>query len=312
MLAKKRGLGRGLDALLTGIHPSPAPAPAPAAAPAFASVPIPAAPPHEDAGGGVPRGDLRNLPLDVIQRGKYQPRTNMHADSLQELAESIRVQGVVQPIVVRPLASGGYEIIAGERRWRAAQIAGLEEIPALIREVPDQAAIAMALIENIQRENLNAMEEAAALQRLIDEFGMTHQLAAEAVGRSRAAVSNLLRLLDLQEEVRRMVEEGTLEMGHARALLGLNGPAQREAARRVVARGLSVRETEQLVRQMQSPPQPPGGRVSADPDVRRLESDLSERLGARVSVQHGSKGKGRLLIQYSSLDELEGILERLR
>lgn len=287
---KKRGLGRGLEALLGATAP------------------------HETqtTPQGMSDGELRNLPVDVIQRGKYQPRIDMHPESLEDLASSIRAQGIVQPIVVRPLSEPGrYEIIAGERRWRAAQIAGLHEIPAVVRRVPDQAAVAMALIENIQREELNPMEEAVALQRLIDEFGMTHQLAADAVGRSRAAVTNLLRLLSLTEEVKRLVENGDLEMGHARALLALEGDLQGKAARIIVGKGLSVRETEALVKRLQSEPgqkkeQP------ADPDVRQLEQNVSERLGARVAIQHGRQGKGKLVIHYNSLDELDGILEHLK
>ncbi|MDX1251642.1 MAG: ParB/RepB/Spo0J family partition protein [Gammaproteobacteria bacterium] len=289
MTTKKRGLGRGLNALLG------------ASQAAMAS---------EERSE-----ELRNLPVDLIQRGKYQPRVDMHPDSLEDLASSIRAQGVVQPIVVRPLAAPGrYEIIAGERRWRAAQLAGLQEIPAVVRDVPDQAAIAMALIENIQRENLNPIEEASALQRLIDEFALTHQQAAEAVGRSRAAVSNLLRLLELPGEVRRMLEHGDLEMGHARALLGLSGTIQGEAARQVVAKGLSVRETEQLVRRLLAGP--PSGKPAAskavDPDIRRLQEDLAEKIGAKVDVQQGARGTGKLVIHYNSLDELDGILAHIK
>ena len=286
MATKKHGLGRGLDALLGSA----------------VAIREPAAPaePVRDA--------LKTLPLDLIQRGKYQPRTHMDQQSLQELADSIRAQGVIQPIIVRPMAGGGYEIIAGERRWRAAQLAGLQDIPAVVRNVPDQAAIAMALIENIQRENLNALEEAMALQRLIDEFDMTHQAAAEAVGRSRTAVSNLLRLLDLNDEVKQLVDHGKLEMGHARALLALTGAAQCEAAQRVVARGLSVRETEQLVRSLLHGKKAPV-KKAIDPDVRRLQDDLCERLGARVAIEYSAKGKGKLIIEYGTLDQLEGILE---
>ncbi len=292
MATKKRGLGKGLEALLGS-----------SAAPRAA----------ESAGGSgdAVDGDLRNLPVDIIQRGQYQPRIDMHPDSLEELADSIRAQGVVQPIVVRPIGAGRFEIIAGERRWRATQIAGLHEIPAVVRDVPDRAAIAMALIENIQREELNPMEEANALQRLIDEFEMTHGQAAEAVGRSRAAVTNLLRLRTLNEDVRVMVENGDLEMGHARALLGLQGPVQSEAARTVAGKGLSVRETERLVKRLQSEPAPrPDSKP--DPDVRRLEQDVAERLGARVAIQHGPRGKGKLVIQYNSLDELDGILAHIK
>ena len=287
-MSKKRGLGRGLDALLGSASASP-----------------------ED-GISAEGGDLRNLPVDLLQRGRYQPRLDMRPETLQELADSIRAQGVVQPIVVRPIAEAGrYEIIAGERRWRAAQLAGLHEIPAVVRDVPDQAAMAMALIENIQREELNPMEEAGALQRLVDEFELTHQQAADAVGRSRAAVSNLLRLLSLHPEVRELVEHGELEMGHARALLAVAGAPQLQAARQVVSRGLSVRETEALVRRLSQPPAPTPDK-RPDPDVRRLQQDLGERLGARVQLQAGSKGTGRLVIHYNSLDELDGILAHIK
>ncbi len=268
----------------------------------------------EEPGGAAPAGDgeLRNLPVDLLQRGKYQPRSDMHTETLDELAQSIRVQGVVQPIVVRPIGGGRYEIIAGERRWRAAQIAELQEIPAVIKEVPDDAAIAMALIENIQRENLNPLEEAVALKRLIDEFELTHQEAASAVGRSRAAVSNLLRLLELGEEAKSMLMQGTLEMGHARALLALSGARQLEAARMISLRGLSVRETEKLVREMMQGPKSAKPAPKADPDIVRFERDLGERLGAKVAIQHTPNGKGKLVINYNTLDELEGILEHIR
>lgn len=290
----KKPLGRNLDALLGK------------------SVARPGAPgaPQPEASRD---GELRKLPVDVLQPGKYQPRIDMHNESLEDLADSIRAQGVVQPIVVRPLAQKGrYEIIAGERRWRASQLAGLHEIPALVRDVPDEAAIAMALIENIQRENLNPIEEARALQRLLDEFSMTHQQAAEAVGRSRVGVSNLLRLLSLNDDVRRLVEHGDIEMGHARALLGLEGPLQSQAAREVVARGMSVREAEHLVRRLQKGEDQPRAPAKVDPDILRLQTDLSEKLGARVRFQHGAKGKGKLVISYNSLDELDGILERFQ
>ena len=293
MAAKKRGLGRGLDALLGD------------SAGAVMG--------GGDNGKETVDGELRTLPVDVIQRGKYQPRIDMHPETLEELADSIRAQGVVQPIVVRPYGEPGhYEIIAGERRWRATQLAGLHEIPAVVRDVPDSAAIAMALIENIQREELNPMEEAHALQRLIDEFDMTHQLAAEAVGRSRAAVSNLLRLLTLEEDVKRLLENGDLEMGHARALLALQGQEQVKTARQVAGKGLSVRETEQLVKRLQQPAKPASGTKAVDPDVRRLEQSVSEKLGAKVAIQQGSKGKGKLVIQYNSLDELDGILAHMQ
>lgn len=284
MAIKRRGLGRGLDALL-----------------------------GETRSAGLDDdGELRNLPLDMIRRGKYQPRIDMRPETLGDLANSIRAQGVVQPIVVRALAeNAGYEIIAGERRWRAAQLAGLHEIPAVVRNVPDQGAIAMALIENIQREDLNPLEEAVALQRLIDEFDMTHELVAEAIGRSRAAVSNLLRLLSLNKEVKTLLQQGELEMGHARALLALQGDAQTEAARAVATRNLSVRETEQLVRHLQTPIEP-HTEPRTDPNIRRLQEELAEKLGASVTFQHGARGKGTLLIHYTSLDELEGILTHIK
>ena len=259
-------------------------------------------------------GALRILPVDVIQRGRYQPRVDMHPESLQNLADSISEQGVVQPIVVRSIGDGRYEIIAGERRWRAAQQAGLHEIPAVIRDVEDRAAIAIALIENIQRENLNPLEEARALKRLIDEFEMTHEQAAQAVGRSRVAVSNLLRLLDLEDTVKGMVERRELEMGHARALLALSGVRQVEAARQVIARGLTVRATERLVQELQRTDvsRRQSVRASRDPDIQRLEARLSDRLGASVLIRHGTGGKGRLEIRYNSLDELDGILEHIK
>jgi ParB family transcriptional regulator, chromosome partitioning protein len=272
-----------------------------------------------------PGEELARLPLDVLQRGRYQPRTDMRADSLAELADSIKAQGVVQPIVVRALepAAGGapgaqqrYEIIAGERRWRAAQMAGLSEIPAVIRRIPDSAAIAVALIENIQRENLNPLEEARALTRLISEFGLTHEEAAQAVGRSRAGVSNLLRLLELPPEVSELLEKRALEMGHARALLGLAARRQQtEVGLLVAKKGLSVRDTEALVRRLTAPTVhgPDGDGVpSRDPNVERLEQELAEKLGARVAIQHSLRGRGKLVVSYNSLDELDGILAHIR
>jgi ParB family chromosome partitioning protein len=266
--------------------------------------------------------ELAKLPLDLLQRGRYQPRMDMRTETLAELADSIKVQGVVQPIVVRPIDTPGdgmsqrYEIIAGERRWRAAQMAGLGEIPAVIRHIPDEAAIAMALIENIQRENLNPLEEARALERLISEFGLTHQQAAEAVGRSRAGVSNLLRLLELAPEVCELLERRELEMGHARALLALEQRRKQiEVASLVAKKGLSVRETEALVRRLQAPARADGSAEPAsgrDPNVERLEQDLAEKLGARVAIQHGSAGKGKLVVSYNSLDELDGILAHIQ
>ena len=251
---------------------------------------------------------LKSLPLDLINPGPYQPRSVFDEDRLQELAESIRHQGVIQPVIVRARGDD-YELIAGERRWRAAQIAGIEKIPAIIREVPDEIAIAMALVENIQREDLNPIEEATALRRLVDEFQMTHQEAGEAVGRSRSAVSNLLRLLELSDEVRELVDARHLEMGHARALLTLEPSLQAQAAREVVRKGLSVRETEQLVRRLKHPPQPKT--LVLDPDVQLLQDKLTEKLCASVRLSHNARGKGKLVIAFNSADELDGILEHL-
>ena len=295
MAAKKRGLGRGLDALLGGAQSEPAPV---------------------AQNTGQSKDSLNRLPLDLIQRGRYQPRREFDADALRELADSIAAQGVIQPVVVRPVENDRYELIAGERRWRAAQQAGLDEIPVVIKEVTEEAAMAMGLIENIQREDLNPLEEANALSRLLHEFGLTHQEVAKAVGKSRTTVTNLLRLLELNEEVKQLVESRRLEMGHARALLGLQGEAQTKAANQVVKQGLSVRETEKLVRRLQgeadSPKTPARPAVQEDPDIRRLVNDLSEKLGAKVDLQQGAKGKGRLVIGYNSLDELEGILDHIR
>jgi ParB family transcriptional regulator, chromosome partitioning protein len=263
---------------------------------------------------------LATLPLDLLQRGKYQPRVDMRPESLGELADSIKARGLVQPILVRPLArpalseSQRYEIIAGERRWRAAQMAGLSEIPAVIRDVPDEDAVAMALIENIQREDLNPLEEARALLRLIEEFGLTHQAAAEAVGRSRAAVSNLLRLMELTDEVKELLEGRLLEMGHARALLGLTTRRQQiEVAALVAKKGLSVRDTEALVRRLIAPAGAQKAESTAvDPDISRLERELADKLGAKVLFQHAASGKGKLVVSYNSLDELEGILAHIQ
>ena len=265
--------------------------------------------------------ELTKLPLDLLQRGRYQPRIDMRPETLSELADSIKAQGVVQPIVVRPLEpplngeSQRYEIIAGERRWRAAQMAGLTEIPAVIRHIPDEAAIAMALIENIQRENLNPLEEARAFERLVSEFGLTHQEVAQAVGRSRAAVSNLLRLLELTAEVCELLEKRMLEMGHARALLALTERRQQtEVALLVARKGLSVRETEALVRRLQAPPAAATQATDGerDPNVARLEQELAEKLGARVAIQAGRGGRGKLVVSYNSLDELDGILAHIQ
>ena len=252
---------------------------------------------------------LRALPLDIICPGPYQPRSIFDADRLEELADSIRQQGVIQPVVVRAKGENSYELIAGERRWRAAQIAGIEKIPAIVRDVPDEIAIAMALVENIQREDLNPIEEATALKRLVLEFQMTHQEAGDAVGRSRSAVSNLLRLLELSEEVRELVDARHLEMGHARALLTLEPSLQAKAAREVVSKGLSVRETERLVRRMKNPPV--RKIQTMDPDIQRLQDKLSEKLCARVKLSHATGGKGKVVINYNSTEELEGILEHM-
>jgi ParB family chromosome partitioning protein len=259
-----------------------------------------------------PREALQNLPLDTIRPGRFQPRSIFDQEKLSELADSIRAQGVVQPIVVRPVDDGesDYELIAGERRWRAAQIAGLEHIPAVVRDVPDEASVAMALIENIQREDLNPLEEASALRRLIDDFSMTHQEAAAAVGRSRAAVSNLLRLLELMQEVKDLIDLRAIEMGHARALLALDDELQVQAAREVARKRLSVRETESLVRRLQQSKKQKGQR-RVDPDIVNLQNRLGEALGARVHIQHQASGKGKLVITYSNADVFQGILERL-
>ncbi|MEJ2693490.1 MAG: ParB/RepB/Spo0J family partition protein [Candidatus Thiodiazotropha sp.] len=291
MAAKKRGLGRGLDALLGGAQST------------------------AEAVPGQSHDSLNRLPVDLIQRGRYQPRREFDTDALRELADSIAAQGVIQPVIVRPVENDRYELIAGERRWRAAQQAGLDEIPVVIKEVTEEAAMAMGLIENIQREDLNPLEEANALSRLLNEFGLTHQEVAKAVGKSRTTVTNLLRLLELNEEVKQLVESRRLEMGHARALLGLKGEAQTEAANQVVKQGLSVRETERLVRRLQgAEDKPKSARAAAtmDPDVRRLVNDLAEKLGAKVDLQQGTKGDGKLVIGFNSLDELEGILDHIK
>jgi ParB family transcriptional regulator, chromosome partitioning protein len=305
MSGKKPSLGRGLAELSPLLARRAAP-----------EVPRPAAPEPAPVAGD----RMASLPLDLLQRGKYQPRLDMRPESLSELAESIKAQGLVQPILVRPLArpsaqeSQRYEIIAGERRWRAAQMAGLTEIAAVIRDVPDETAVAMALIENIQREDLNPLEEARALHRLVEEFGLTHQSAAEAVGRSRAAVSNLLRLMDLADEVKGLLETRQLEMGHGRALLGLSSRRQQiEVAALVAKKGLSVRETEALVRRLIAPAAAEkGASHSADPDISRLERELADKLGAKVLFQHAASGKGKLVVTYNSLDELEGILSHIQ
>ncbi len=290
MAIKKRGLGRGLDALLGGTS--------------IAAM--------QEEAAQVENRELHYLPLDLIQRGKYQPRRDMDPAALEELAQSIKAQGVMQPIVVRAIEGGRYEIIAGERRWRASQQASLEKIPAMVRDVSDEAAVAMALIENIQREDLNPIEEAFALQRLQQEFQLTQQQVAEAVGKSRVTVTNLLRLIALPEEIKTLLAHGDLEMGHARALLGLPVDGQLEAARHVVARGLTVRQTEALVRQWLSDKPQAAEKPKADPDISRLEQRLAERLGSPVQIRHGQKGKGQLVIRYNSLDELQGVLAHIR
>lgn len=295
-MTRKKRLGRGLEALL--------------------SKPVTQTP----AVTGHEVDSLQKIPVELLQRGQYQPRVDMRQDTLEELAASIRAQGIVQPIVVRPLGKKGrgaqrYEIVAGERRWRAAQLAGLAEIPAVIRDVDDSDAIAMALIENIQREDLNPLEEATALDRLIREFELTHEEAAGAVGRSRASVTNLLRLLELSDKVKLMLESRQLEMGHARALLSLtNKRRQYEAAREVTKKGLSVRETEQLVRRylVGNDGKAKASAKTANADIRRLEMDVSDKLGAKVRIDHTAKGSGKLVINYNSLDELDGILKHIR
>ena len=289
-MVKRKGLGRGLDALL-GVEES-----------------------SSTSEAGQDNEHLRELPVEFMRRGKYQPRRDMHPEALEELADSIRVQGVMQPIVVRSLGEDSYEIIAGERRWRASQLAGLETIPALIRNVSDESAMAMALIENIQREDLNAMEEAQALIRLQEEFGLTQQQIAQAVGKSRSSVANFLRLTTLTDEVQKLLEHGDLEMGHAKVLLGLEGDRQIEAARQAVARGMSVRQIEDLVKRMQHEQNQPEKTTEKkiDPDIRRLEERLEGQLSVPVRIEHTAKGKGRLVLKYNSLDELEGILDHIK
>ncbi|MGH8497236.1 MAG: ParB/RepB/Spo0J family partition protein [Methylococcales bacterium] len=282
MTTKKRGLGRGLNALLGDVSSQ--------------SREI-----YE-----------KTLPVELLQRGKHQPRRDMDRERLQELADSISAQGVIQPIVIRPLDDEKYEIVAGERRWRAAQLAGLHEVPVIIRDISDQAAMALALIENIQREDLSPLEEAEGLHRLLNEFNMTHQQVADAVGKSRTTVTNLLRLLDLQEEVKNHLAKGAIEMGHARALLGLEGTLQIQAAQKVVAKGLNVRATEKLVRDLQAAGTVEAESLPRNPDIEALQTRISEKLGARVSIQHKTSGKGRLVINYTTLEELEGVLERIQ
>ena len=288
MSLKKRGLGRGLDALLTTGKPVSA----------------------TESQVESRQSELQNLPIEWLQPGKYQPRKDMSQDALEELASSIRAQGVIQPIVVRPVGTDRYEIIAGERRWRASQLAGLAEVPCMLKDVPDEAAVAIALIENIQREDLNAMEEAVALQRLLSEFELTHQQVADAVGKSRTTVTNLLRLNLLADEVKTLLEHGDIEMGHARAILALPAEQQPDTGRVIAAKQLTVREAESLVRRLLEPV-PVKENKAKDPDVAALESKLSERFGAPVSISYNRKGKGELVINYSSLPELDGILHKL-
>lgn len=276
---KQKGLGRGLDALLGGDEP--------------------------------PKDALMTLAVNRIRPGKYQPRTKMDQEALAELAASIKSQGLMQPVLVRPVERDRYELIAGERRWRAAQMAGLDKVPALVREVPDEAALAMALIENIQRENLNAMEEAAGLQRLVQEFKLTHQQAADSVGRSRSAASNLLRLLNLAKPVQAMVMEGVLEMGHARALLSLDGARQIEIANRTAARGLSVRETEALAQQVLKTGSTTSRKKRVDRDIARLEEETAGKIGTTVEIKTTKKGAGKLVIHYSSFEHLDELIAKL-
>jgi ParB family transcriptional regulator, chromosome partitioning protein len=298
-MAKKRGLGRGLNSLINKNKPQAAPT-------------AEAASPEHQASAD---GQLKELPIEIIQRGKYQPRRDMHPEALEELAASIKAQGIMQPIVVRPIADERFEIIAGERRWRAAQLAGLDKIPTLVRDVPDEAAIAMALIENIQRENLNAMEEAIALYRLQQEFELSQQEVADAVGKSRSTIANLLRLMNLREDVQRLLEHGDIELGHAKALLGLPLDQQSSAATTVVSKGLTVRETESLVRKLVDEDRKPAAKSAkqaVDSDIEKLEIQLSEKIGVPVSLQHGAKGRGKLVLKYNSLDELDGILSHIK
>ena len=304
MAAKKKGLGRGLEALIGGSAAMPK-----------AEVSI--KPVNEGSNTSENNkeisadGELRHIPVEFLERGRFQPRGDIDPTALEELSESIKAQGVMQPIIVRPISAKNFEIIAGERRWRASQLAGLDKVPCIVRDVPDEAAIAMALIENIQREDLNPIEEAVALQRLQDEFELTHQQVAQAVGKSRTTVTNLLRLTTLSSEAKKMLEHGDLEMGHARAILTLEPLKQTEAARTISSKGLSVRQAEALVRRMQAEvTAKPEDKI--DPDVRQLQDGLSQMLGAPVLIQHSAKGKGKLVIKYASLDELDGILAHIK
>lgn len=282
-MVKSKGLGRGLDSLLAG-----------------------------DMGSVGEADSLRMLKVDQLQPGKYQPRSQMDQASLTTLADSIKAQGVMQPILVRQVAGERYEIVAGERRWRASKLAGLHEVPVLVRDIPDESALAMALIENIQREDLNPLEEAAGIKRLIDEFAMTHQTAADAVGRSRAAVTNLLRLLNLAAPVQAMLMHSEIDMGHARALLALDGAKQIMAAEQVAAKKLSVRETEQLVSRLSTPPQKASAKPRQDKDVLRLQESLAESLGASVQIQASKSGSGTVKIRYANLGQLDDIIKKLQ
>lgn len=295
MSAKKRGLGRGLDALLTTSK---------------------TAREKEQSSSSVdyeqPKGELQKLPIEWLQPGRYQPRKDMTPEALEDLAASIKAQGIIQPIVVRSVGHEKYEIIAGERRWRAAQMARLDTVPCLVKDVPDEAAVAIALIENIQREDLNAMEEAVALQRLLNEFQLTHQEVADAVGKSRATVTNLLRLNNLEAETKTLLERGDIELGHAKLLLTLDGDQQIEIARLIAAKGMTVREAERVIRKALEPIAEKPAKPTPDADIQRLEKRLSECLGAAVAINHGRKGKGKVVINYSSLDELDGILHHFQ
>ncbi len=298
MTSKRQSLGKGLDALL-GIEEGDDNFLSGALSPEATS---------QLTADGV----LQQLPVEFLQRGQYQPRRDLNSEALQELANSIAAQGVMQPIVVRPVGDNRYEIIAGERRWRATQQAGLDSIPAIVRNVSDQATIAMALIENIQREDLNAMEESLALLRLQDEFSLTQQQVADAVGKSRSAVTNLMRLASLEQAVQQQLERGELELGHAKCLLGLEGNAQISAARTVAANAMTVRQTEVLIKKLQNPSTPSTNSATTNPDIARLQEELSEKLGASVNIQHSVKGSGKLIFKYNTVDELDGILAHLK
>ena len=307
MAAKRQSLGKGLDALL-GI-------PEDADGPEDEAIIVS---PLESSDQTLVNpvmpadGTLKNLPVEFLHPGQYQPRRDLNPEALQELTDSITTQGVMQPIIVRPTGENKYEIIAGERRWRATQQAGLDTIPAIVREVTDEATIAMALIENIQREDLNAMEESLALIRLQDEFSLTQQQVADAVGKSRSAVTNLMRLASLEKAVQEQLQRGELELGHAKCLLGLEGSAQISAARAVAANAMTVRQTEALVKKLQNPSPATDNKQTANPDIMRLQEELSEKLGAAVSIQHSAKGAGKLIFKYNSVDELDGILAHLK